>query len=276
LDPEGHPTPSATVDAESVPTGSELSSRETPPRGLRRRARTGEDGTFVFEGLTAGRWTLRAAREDLVSDRLEVELGQDEQRNGLFLELDRPTTIELLVTSNGVRPQAGVQVLAAVPPSSIGDAPEARRGVTDRRGIIAIERPEPPNLPVNLMLRAPSGLISAERLVLQEGASVDLSQAASELRIRIPRQEGAPSPWVFLISENGAYLNPRWAGPGITSDDGEAEWLVVPHLSDGQWKIVVPKTAEELFLVTSGRGLDLPTAAAVTLRGTPLTVDLSD
>lgn len=276
LDPEGRPDPSSIVAAESVPDRSDMSSRETHPRALRRRAHTDKDGAFVFEGLSPGKWTLRATREDLASDRRQVDLRLNEERNGLLLALGEPSTVELLVTSPGVSPAAGVQVLAIVPPSNAGGAPETYRGVTDENGVIAIERPEPPDLPVNLMLRGPSGLVSAKRTVLQQGSTVSLDSAASELRMRVARHEAAPSPWIFLIAENGAYLNPRWDEAGVYSEDGESEWLVVPRLANGHWRVVVPASAEDLFLVTTGRGLDLAEAASVTLDGTPTTVDLYD
>ncbi len=276
LDPEGHPASKARVEAASVPQGSGGSSQDGPPRDVRRHVRTDEDGAFVFESLSPGRWTLRATREELVSDRREIELGQNEERTGILLDLKSPSHVELLVTSQGGLPQPGVEVFATMPSSSPRSPSEAQRGVTDGHGVVVLEEPERPEAGVNLMLRGPSGLATAKRVVLRDGVSVDLSGAASELRIRVPRRKGIPGPELFLVSETGACLDPYWAGTRVPADDETTDWLVVPRVSNGRWRLVMPRSAEELFLVSAGRGLDLPGVAEATLDGSPVTLDLSD
>ena len=276
LDPDGRPASKARVDAASVPQSSGASSQDTPPRDLRRHVRTDEDGTFAFEGLSPGRWTLRATREELVSDRREIELGRNEERTGILLELGSPTRVELLVTSQGGLPQPGVEVFVMMPSSSPRSPTEVQREVTDGHGVLVLERPGRPEVPVNLMLKGPSGLATAERVVLRDGVSVDLGSATSELRIRVPHQEGLPGPGLFLVAETGAYLSPRWAGTRVPAEDGTTDWIVVPRLSNGRWRLVMPRSAEELFLVSAGRGLELPVVAEATLDGPSVTLDLAD
>jgi|GEM_PF-2396045 len=276
LDPDGRPASKARVEAASVPQSSGVSSQDSPPRDLRRHARTAEDGAFVFEGLSPGRWTLRATREELVSDRREIDLGQNEERTGILLDLESPSHVELVVTSQGGLPQPGVEVLVTMPSSSPRSPAEAQRGVTDGHGVLVLEQPEPPEVAVNLMLQGPYGVATAKRVVLRDGESLDLGNTTSELRIRVPHQEGMPGPGLFLVAETGAYLNPRWAGTRVPAEDGTTDWIVVPRLSNGHWRLVMPRSAEELFLVSAGRGLDLPPVAEATLDGSPVTLNLSD
>jgi Carboxypeptidase regulatory-like domain len=228
---------------------------------LSQRGRSGPDGTFRLEGLTAGAWTVEARRGPSASDRRVVVVGLDEGEEGVVLELLPGETVRGHVVDARGAPVAGVEGQVALAPASVAEVPGGARWTSGGNGSFSVEVHGGGASLANFVLRSPEGLVAAYRLPLEPQMTLELPPAGGEVRLHSTAKGwgGVPSRRIlYLVAGDGATVSLNQSG-AATAGDGT---LVIPSLAPGAWSLVRTDSVAALRLLSAGGGRALPALAS--------------
>ena len=227
--------------------------------GARGETRTGADGSFEFESVTPGTWTVSAAPSmEEMSDRMNNEgasfvsvMGElvaetidvpDGETVEVYLggEPKIPVTITGVVTRGG-QVLADVEVYATSEGSAIFEGMKTAR--TDSEGAyeLTVDRPGA------YLFSARDGAAGVEvaadvkRSVAPE---IDLAIPDTMLSGRVKRSDGEPAPGIQVtVQREDGLGRVRWSGDqATTNDDGRWE---IPSLEPGVYTVRVNSSTQQ-------------------------------
>ncbi|HEX2831848.1 MAG TPA: carboxypeptidase-like regulatory domain-containing protein [Thermoanaerobaculia bacterium] len=255
VETNGRPVAGATIVAE---VGELNASPTERPRSTRARSR--EDGSFVFSYAESGRWTLAAETAGLASDRVNVAVGDGRRISGLTLTMAPKITIQGAVEGSPETLRRGLSV-TFWPVSGIPGEPSAPKvASTDATGRFEFLVMSRGIAMGDFVVESRDGLVAAVRSAIPSKAPVMVRLPASTGGMRFERSSGSPWPRFAstlqrLIAPDGAQV-PFYAVSRSASDTVR----IIPALAPGTWRFAEAVTPDEMFRLMHGMTEGLITA----------------
>ena len=238
-------TPRATLANQRVTYGSNAMGF-----GSRGETRTGADGSFAFERVTPGTWTVSASSMEEMSDRMneaggnfasiigELVAETNDVADGATVEVYLggepriPVTISGVVTRGG-EPIADAEVYATSEGSAIFEGMKSSR--TDAEGAYTLTVDRPGAYLVSAR-DGDAGVEVAADVPRADSIEIDLAIPDTLLRGRVRRPDGEPAPGIRVTVQREDGLGRiRWSGDQATTDD-EGRWDI-PGLEPGVYTV---------------------------------------
>lgn len=219
--------------------------------GSRGETRTGADGSFAFERVTPGTWTVSASPSmEEMSDRMneaggnfasimgELVAETIDVADGATVEVYLggepriPVTISGVVTRGG-EPIADAEVYATSEGSAIFEGMKSSR--TDAEGAYTLTVDRPGAYLVSAR-DGDAGVEVAADVPRADSIEIDLAIPDTLLRGRVRRPDGEPAPGIRVTVQREDGLGRiRWSGDQATTDD-EGRWDI-PGLEPGVYTV---------------------------------------
>lgn len=219
--------------------------------GSRGETRSAADGSFSFESVTPGTWTVSASPSmeemgdrmneaggnfasimgELIAETIDVPDGETVE---VFLggEPRIPVTITGVVTRGG-EVVADAEVYATSEGSAIFEGMKSSR--TDAEGVYSLTVDRPGAYLVSARDGSAGVEVTAD-VPRSESAEIDLAIPDTMLRGRVRRPDGEPAPGIRVTVQREDGLGRiRWAGDQATTDD-EGRWEI-PSLEPGVYTV---------------------------------------
>jgi hypothetical protein len=249
------------VDEEGAPVSNALVSlrSQTETFAATVRTRTGEDGTFEFNGVQAGGQTLRVMPEGFLRpDPRKFALGENDHGHEETMTLDRGSEREVRVVAHDGTPVARAAVV-------IASADRVRAAaVTNERGRARVSAPSDAQSVVYVFPK--EGSLVMRRLGREEASvRVDVPLPTASIEIAALTTDGAAVPNVDLLMRyNGEILPPdvlreleRQQGMSLETDQSGSARL--QHLPSGTYEFWPYRSdAEAEALLASASALAAP------------------